>query len=106
MYRSGTHDVGGVEDVEPTLDLKEKPYAFWERQVHGTAVLLVKKGLLNLDELRRGQEGLPAEAYNTLTYYEKWAASMVATSLERGTITQHDLDKHLGPALEQNPPVR
>ena len=30
------------------------------------------------------------------TYYEKWAAAVAVTSIERGTITQKDLDEALG----------
>ena len=56
-------------------------------------------------QLRRGVEGLPAAATEVMSYYEKWAASVAAISMERGTIQQKDLDRFLGIPTEE-PPVR
>ena len=51
---------------------------------------------LEVLQLRRGVEGLPDAASERMSYYERWAASVAAISMERGNIQQKDLDKHLG----------
>lgn len=52
-------------------------------------------------QLRRGVEGLPAPANEAMSYYERWAASVAAISMERGTIQQRDLDHYLGVSVEE-----
>ncbi len=52
-------------------------------------------------QLRRGVEGLPAPANEAMSYYERWAASVAAISMERGTIQQRDLDYYLGVSTEE-----
>ena len=52
-------------------------------------------------QLRRGVEGLPASAAEAMSYYERWAASVAAISMERGTIQQRDLDQYLGVSIEE-----
>ncbi|KAL3136313.1 hypothetical protein ABBQ38_005578 [Trebouxia sp. C0009 RCD-2024] len=93
---TGRHDVGGIADDAP-IDVGSgtKKYKLWEVQTHSLVSLLSKQGLLTVDELRRGIEGLPDPASEKMSYYERWAAS-VAISMERGTIQQRELDTHLG----------
>ena len=103
-------DVGGrpLDDEPPappfSLDLLrdgQREFAYWEGQVHAVVGLLVGKGLLTLDEMRRGVESLStAQHTGGLNYYERWASSVLTISLERGTITQADLDRYLGPPVE------
>jgi polyhydroxyalkanoate synthesis regulator phasin len=103
-------DIGGSDLVdEPpappfnldTLREGYRKFAYWEGQVHAVVGLLVGKGLLTLDEMRRGVESLSnAQHTGGLNYYERWASSVLIISLERGTITQADLDRHMGPPVE------
>ncbi len=55
--------------------------------------------------MRRGVEGLPVAAAESMSYYERWAASVAAISMERNTIQQKDLDRYLGVSTEE-PAVR
>ncbi len=59
-------------------------------------VQLSTKGLLSVDELRRGLEDLPEAAYKHRSYYEKWAASVASIQMERGNISQRDIDAAMG----------
>lgn len=68
-------------------------------------VVLSRKGLLSVDELRRGLEGLPPAAYQTLPYYEKWARALIAIVLERGVLSRAELDAALGPLETEDPSV-
>ncbi|KAJ9508706.1 hypothetical protein QJQ45_027975 [Haematococcus lacustris] len=90
----GPHDVGGAEGGP--LDRHEHSYELWERQTHAVMLLLCRKGKLTVDELRRGVEALSEAATKNMTYYERWAASLVAICLERGTLTRAELDAQLG----------
>ena len=60
------------------------------------SVQLSTKGLLSVDELRRGLEDLPEAAYKHRSYYEKWAASVASIQMERGNISQRDIDAAMG----------
>lgn len=61
--------------------------------------------LLGSLQNRRGVEGIPEAASRKMSYYERWAASIASVSMERGTIQQKDLDKHLGVSTDE-PGVR
>ena len=105
----GVHDVGGDVAKTETLPLRDdvEHFAYWEGQVHAIAGLLQGRGLLSLDEMRRAVEGLPEAQYNGgLSYYQKWAAALLTICLERGTLTQADLDEHMGPPMESCQEVR
>ncbi|DBB01372.1 TPA: hypothetical protein ACH3X1_000040 [Trebouxia sp. C0004] len=99
---TGVHDVGGLL-VDAAIDVASghKKYQLWELQTHCLVTLLAKRGFLTVDELRRGVEGLPAPAIEAMSYYERWAASVAAMSMERGTIQQRDLDQYLGVSIEE-----
>ena len=71
----------------------------------GNCVQLSTKGLLSVDELRRGIEQLPEAAYKHRSYYEKWAASVASIQMERGNISQRDIDEAMGKTLTE-PEVR
>ncbi len=68
-------------------------------------MVLSRKGLLTVDELRRSVEGLPAAAYRTLPYYTKWARALTSLMLERGVLLRADVDAALGPVEMEDPPV-
>src|SRR5947199_3316127 len=85
------HDMGGLpaEAVEPT----EHDYALWEKRVDALMMLLSHKDrrLLTVDELRRNIESLGPDAYDTLTYYERWIYAITQTLIQRGVITVDEL---------------
>ena len=87
------HDMGGrpAGRVEPT----EHDYALWEKRVDALMMLLSRRGLLTVDELRRNIEGLGAEAYDRMSYYERWIASITDTLIQRGVITIDELGRKM-----------
>src|SRR3990167_6967178 len=106
IERAGAFDVGGdPESFAPILENdEEKPIAFWEKQVHAMLSLLSVKKLMTVDEMRRGIESLPEKVYCNWRYYEKWAASIGAILLERGLISDAELNNALGPVEETELP--
>src|ERR1700693_6066816 len=89
------HDMGGLpaSTVEPT----EHDYALWEKRVDALMVLLSRKDrrLITVDELRRNIESLGADAYDAMTYYERWIHSISQTLIQRGVITIDELGRKM-----------
>jgi len=96
----GPHDIGGLEKEYRTIDRSERGFHLWEMQTHSILVLLVQKGLLTTDELRRGVEALPGHAQ--MSYYHRWAASMTAICVERGTFSAEEWKREAEGAEDEN----
>ena len=92
---AGHHDMGGMPagPVKPT----EHDYALWEKQVDALMMLLSdpKRGLLTVDELRRGIEQLPPDAYDRLSYYERWITSITGIMVEKGVLDRTEIDARM-----------
>ena len=93
MIERQHHDMGGLpaDRVEPT----EHDYPEWERRVDAMVQLLRLGGRITVDELRKNIEQLPPEAYDNLSYYEKWIASLTQTLIQRGVITTEELGRKM-----------
>ncbi len=53
-------------------------------------------GVMNVDELRRGIESMPPEAYARASYYERWLYSAETILAEKGLLVPGELDARLG----------
>jgi hypothetical protein len=87
------HDMGG----EPAGEVKpsEHDYQAWERRIDALSVLLGKKVKLTVDERRKAIESLPPDAYDRLSYYERWTAALANTLLARGIVTTEELARKM-----------
>ncbi len=81
--------------VEPT----EHDYAEWERRVDALMMLLSgvrgRRKRMTVDELRKNIEALPPEAYERMSYYERWVTSITQTMIQRGVITTEELGRKM-----------
>ncbi len=103
----GYHDIGGIERAGSVLAAgADRPHAHWEKRIHALCGVLVSKGLLSVDEMRRGWEQLQPEAYSKMSYYEKWASSITQIMLERGVLSEASLVNQRGPEVESDTVVR
>ena len=73
----------------------EHDYALWEKRVDAILSLLFKKGLMPVDEMRRNIEGLGPDAYDRLSYYERWIEAAARTMIERGFVTVDELGRKM-----------
>jgi len=89
MNYRGIHDMGGLPAGK--VEVTEHDYALWEKRVDALMVLLSKKSHLTVDELRRNIETLGAEAYDKMSYYERWIYAITQTLIQRGIITIAEL---------------
>ena len=85
------HDMGGRPNGDP-IDQSEHVLMDWERRIDSIRGVLGDKGLVGVDELRRAIEGLPPERYESLSYYERWAAAVETLLIEKGVLTAAELD--------------
>lgn len=88
------HDMGGL----PAGDVvrEEHDYALWEKRVDAMMMLLgAGKGLMTVDELRRGIEIIGEGAYDRLSYYERWMSSITTNMVQKGYITSEELAEKL-----------
>jgi hypothetical protein len=89
------HDMGGLP--AGPVARTEHDYALWEKRVDALMVLLNQRDrrLLTVDELRRHIESLGAEAYDRMSYYERWIYAITTTLLQRGVITVDELGRKI-----------
>lgn len=87
---SRVHDMGGQPRDEP-IDRSDHDLMDWERRTGALVGALREKLLINTDELRRGIESIPAAEYETLTYYERWSASLELLLVEKGVLTSKEI---------------
>ena len=88
------HDLGGLRTSQ--VDHEEPDYEAWEKHIDALLVLLSgKKKLLRVDELRRGIESLGREAYDELSYYERWIASISRILVEKNILAQVEIDQRV-----------
>ena len=93
----GHHDMGGERAgaVKP----QEHDYELWERRVDALMTILsgIKgpKPLITVDELRKNIEALPPDAYDTMSYYDRWVSSITQTLIQRGVITTEELARKM-----------
>lgn len=85
------HDMGGLSAGPVTAT--EHDYVLWEKRVDALMMLLSRRGLLTVDELRRNIEGLGRDAYDRMTYYERWIYAITQTLIERGVISVDELGR-------------
>ena len=87
------HDMGG-EPAGPVVP-EEHDYAAWEKRVDAILRLLTQRRVITVDELRRGIEELGPGAYDELSYYQRWIASIGNNLLEKGVVTVDELGTRL-----------
>jgi hypothetical protein len=100
------HDMGGLpagpvdgEDHEPDL---------WEKRVDAMMVCLAGSSpggqrLITVDQIRRAIEDLPPEAYDTMSYYERWVRALATILTELGVVTADELQARLA-EVKARPP--
>jgi nitrile hydratase len=85
------HDRGGWPTDEP-IDRREHELADWELLTDALVGALGARGVMNVDELRRGIESMPAEAYERASYYERWLFSVETILVEKGVLGAGEVD--------------
>ena len=88
----GVHDRGGLPTDEP-IDRSEHTLEDWEVLTDALVGALGRRGLMNVDELRRGIESMPPDEYERASYYERWLFSIETILTEKGVLAAGELDR-------------
>ena len=97
--RSGRrwHDMGGqtAHPLAGPVPRDDHDFAQWEKRVDALVILAGLKGVFTVDGLRRVLEDMGEEAFETMTYYERWVASLNQNMLETGVYTVAELGERM-----------
>ncbi len=89
------HDRGGRPTDAP-IDRTEHELADWELLMDAIVGALGGRGVMNVDELRRGIESMEPAAYDAASYYERWLFSTETILVEKGVLSPGELEGQLG----------
>ena len=81
-------DIGG--EASGPVETTDHGMKFWERQANALRSSLTRAGIVKTDELRRAAEELPN--YSQLEYFEKTTSALRALMLEKGYMTEQELN--------------
>ncbi|MEL6234452.1 MAG: ScnB-like protein [Pseudomonadota bacterium] len=93
MSEKSWHDMGG--DAAGRINRDEHDYALWEKRVDALMVLTTSKGHFSVDGLRRALEDLGPEAFETLSYYERWMHAVNRNLIEAGIYSPAELAERI-----------
>ena len=85
------HDRGGWPTDEP-IDRTEHELADWEILMDSIENVLERRGVMNVDEMRRGIESMPSAKYEAASYYERWLYATETILVEKGVLAAGELD--------------
>jgi len=88
------HDRGGWPS-DAQIDRSEHQLEDWEVLTDSLVEALGHNGVMSADELRRGIESMPPEAYEAASYYERWLFSAETILTEKGVLEPGELDRRL-----------
>jgi hypothetical protein len=89
------HDRGGWPTDAP-IDRGEHELADWELLTDALVGVLGRRGVMNVDELRRGIESMLPDAYERASYYERWLFSVESVLTEKDVLAAGELDRRIG----------
>ena len=93
------HDMGG--DAAGPVPQDDHDFALWEKRVDALMVLASGKGLFTVDGLRRVLEDMGPEAFETMSYYERWIAAINQNLIEDGVYSLEDLSRKMAEIAER-----
>jgi len=88
------HDRGSWP-TDASIDRSEHELEDWELLTDSLVGALSSARVMNVDELRRGIESMPAEEYEAASYYERWLYSAEWILTEKGVLEPGELDRRL-----------
>lgn len=83
------HDMGG-QSAGPICD-DQHDFSLWEKRVDALMILCSGKGYFTVDGLRRVLEDMGEEAFETMSYYERWIVSINQNLIESGAYSIEEL---------------
>ena len=102
----GMHDLGGKQGfgrVRYALNAQvfHEP---WEKRINALYGLAVKLGIFNMDEYRHAIERMEPRHYLSAGYYERTLTSLATLCVEKGIVTQAELEQRAQGAFPLSAP--
>lgn len=88
------HDRGGWPTNAP-IDRTEHELADWEMLMDAIVGTLARRGVMNVDELRRGIESMEPADYEAAAYYERWLVATETILAKKGVLSPDEIDERL-----------
>ncbi len=85
--------MGGAE--ARSIDRAEHDYSLWEKRVDALMTLASQRGHFTVDGLRRALEDMGPEAFESMTYYERWIAAINQNLIEAGVYSIDELGRRM-----------
>lgn len=95
------HDMGG--QAAGPVPMGQHDFALWEKRVDALMVLCGQKGMFTVDGLRRALEDMGEDAFETMSYYERWIAAVNQNLLEAGIYSLEDLSERMAEIAARGP---
>jgi nitrile hydratase beta subunit len=97
----GVHDMGGKQGFGPVRYETSKAVfkATWEPRANALYSLGVRLGLVNMDEYRHAIERMEPRHYLSASYYERSLTGFATLCVEKGVVTQEELERLAGGAF-------
>ncbi|MBV0912907.1 ScnB-like protein [Anianabacter salinae] len=70
-------------------------FALWEKRVDALMILGSQAGHFTVDGLRRALEDMGEDAFETMTYYERWIAAINQNLIEAGVYSIEELGRKM-----------
>ena len=95
---NGIHDLGGMHGHGPVNPEPDEPvfHAEWERRVFALQMATFAGGHYKVDEFRHAIERMDPAHYLESSYYEHWLCAMETLLIEKGVLSQAELDAKIG----------
>jgi len=84
----------GGQDAGP-IDRSQHDFALWEKRIDAMMVICQERGHFTVDGLRRALEDMGEQAFETMTYYERWVAAVNQNLIEAGVYSLEDLGRRM-----------
>jgi hypothetical protein len=83
------HDMGG--DAAGPVPMDGHDFAIWEKRVDALMILGSARGHFTVDGLRRALEDMGEQAFEDMSYYERWIAAINQNFVEAGVYSLDEL---------------
>ena len=90
----------GGQDAGP-IPPGEHDFALWEKRVDALVMVAQAHGLMTVDGLRRVLEDMGEQAFETMSYYERWVASLNENLIEAGAYSIEELGRKMAEVQER-----
>lgn len=94
-------DLGGTEAGQ--VDRHEHDHALWEKRVDAIRGIASERGYFTVDGLRRALEDMGEQAFETMSYYERWIAATTQNMIEAGAFTVEELNARMEEVRRRGP---